>query len=169
VLNLQNTQLIKINGTNLIQNKADEVQRCISEAKAMLAAGKDILLASAVTDEDVFSAVTAGKECGLSSVEVSEQTAAALGDVTKGLTDYELSGMVLTGGDTAIHVCRALGAEAIEIIKEVTVGIPLGRLVGGKLSGLQVVTKAGAFGNEESLVLAIKAIRPINEAKGDKQ
>lgn len=168
VLNLQNTQLIKISGKNLIEHNTSEIQRCINEFQAMLSSGKDVLLASAVADEDVLQAVTAGKVLGMSSVEVSEQTAAALGEVVRGIGDYALSGMVLTGGDTAIHVCRALGAEAIKITKEITTGIPLGRLVGGKLSGLQVVTKAGAFGCEDALVLAIQAIRPEKEEGGKK-
>jgi uncharacterized protein YgbK (DUF1537 family) len=159
VLNLPNIHLIKINGANLTNNQAEEIKRCISEAKAFIEEGKDILLASAITDEDVALAVAAGQKKGLTSVEVSEQTAAALGKVAEGLAACALSGMVLTGGDTAIHVCRALGAAAIEIIEEVAVGIPLGHMVGGKLDGLRVVTKAGAFGSEESLVLAIKAIR----------
>lgn len=159
VLNLPNTELVKIDVASLIRNKAEEIERSIQKAKAWLDEGKDILLASAVTDEDVLEAVAIGKDYGLSGPEVSEETAAALGDVAKGLTNYKLAGMVLTGGDTAIHVCRALSAEAIEVLEEVAVGIPLGCLVGGECGGLKVVTKAGAFGNDESLVLAIKAIR----------
>jgi uncharacterized protein YgbK (DUF1537 family) len=73
--------------------------------------------------------------------------------------------MVLTGGDTAIHVCRSLKAEAIEVIAEVAIGIPLGKLVGGVCDGLQVVTKAGAFGTKQSFVQAIKAIRQVNSFK----
>jgi uncharacterized protein YgbK (DUF1537 family) len=162
-LNLPNIQLVKMGVANLIQNKKLEINRCTKQAKTLLEQGKDILIASAVNDRDVFDGVAAGKICGLSSSEVSEQTAVALGDVVAQLTDYQLAGMVLTGGDTAIHVCRSLGAEAIEVLEEVAVGIPLGRLVGGRCNGLQVVTKAGAFGREDAFVLSIRAMRKADK------
>jgi uncharacterized protein YgbK (DUF1537 family) len=162
-LNLPNLELVKMNAANLIQDKELEIRQCTMQARNLLEQGKDILIASAVDDRDVLDAVAAGKGCGISSTEVSEQTAAALGEIVVQLTDYQLAGMILTGGDTAIHVCRSLGAEAIEILKEVAVGIPLGRLVGGRCNGLQVVTKAGAFGHDDAFVLSIQAMRKADE------
>lgn len=160
-LNLPNIALVKMDVANLIHNKESEIRLCAKHAKTQLSQGKDVVIASAVDDSDVLAAVAAGKKCGLSSTEVSEQTAVALSEIAIQLTDYQLAGMVLTGGDTAIHVCRSLGAEAIEILEEVAVGIPLGRLVGGLCNGLQVVTKAGAFGQEDAFVLSIKAMRRV--------
>ena len=114
-----------MNVANLIQDNEREITRYTQQAKTLLEQGTDILIASAVDDRDVVDGITAGRSCGFSSTQVSEQTAAALGDIVAQLTDYPLAGMVLTGGDTAIHICRSLGAEAIEIVEEVAVGIPL--------------------------------------------
>jgi D-threonate/D-erythronate kinase len=164
-LNLPNIKLIKMDVANLIQKNELEIARCIKQAKALFHQEKDVLIASAVSDRDVADAVSAGKRHGLSSDEVSEQIAVALGNIVSALTDESLAGMVLTGGDTAIHVCRSLEAEAIEVLEEVTVGIPLCRLVGGCCNGLQVVTKAGAFGNEDSFVLSIQAMRKADAQK----
>jgi len=165
-LNLPNIQLVKMNVANLIQAREVEIIRCVTQVKALLEQGKDILIASAVNDCDVAQGVTAGEKRGLSGIEVSEQTAVALGDIAAQLTECPMAGMVLTGGDTAIHVCRSLGAEAIEVVEEVAVGIPLGRLVGGRCHGLQVVTKAGAFGDEDAFVLSMQAMR---KAGGEKE
>jgi len=63
--------------------------------------------------------------------------------------------LVLTGGDTAAAVLRALGAEAIEIAGEMTVGIPWGIVHGGMANGCVVVTKSGGFGSENALVEAV--------------
>lgn len=164
-LKLPNIQLVKMNVANLIQDKELEITHCTQQAKTLLAQGQDVLIASAVNDRDVVDGITAGKNCGFSGTEVSEQTAVALGEIATYLTDYPLAGMVLTGGDTAIHVCRSLGAEAIEVLEEVAVGIPLGRLVGGRCHGLQVVTKAGAFGQEDAFVLSIQAMRKRDKQK----
>jgi uncharacterized protein YgbK (DUF1537 family) len=58
----------------------------------------------------------------------------------------------LSGGDTAAAVCRAIGARAIELEREIVTGIPLGRLSGGIFDGVPVVTKSGAFGRPDALI-----------------
>jgi uncharacterized protein YgbK (DUF1537 family) len=62
-------------------------------------------------------------------------------------------GVLLCGGDTASMVCRAMGVDSIRLVDEVTTGIPFGALRGGVLDGRTVVTKSGAFGNADALVV----------------
>lgn len=69
------------------------------------------------------------------------------------------AGVVATGGDGARQVLTALGANGIALVDEVTGGVPLGTLIGGRSAGLPVVTKAGGFGAEDVLVRAVRAIR----------
>src|SRR5690606_41725032 len=64
---------------------------------------------------------------------------------------------VLTGGDTARAVCRHLGIGGIRLLEEVAPGIPLGQLVGPR--PLYAVTKAGAFGEEDTLVKAVNKLK----------
>ncbi|WP_110954333.1 four-carbon acid sugar kinase family protein [Anaerosinus massiliensis] len=165
-LKLEHMDLVKMNVQRLVMQKKIEINRCIQEAKQLLQEKKDVLIASALDDKDVRLAIEAGKQKGMSGESVSEQIAVALGEIVAALADQELAGMVLTGGDTAVHVCRALKAEAIEVVAEVELGIPLGKLVGGFCDGLQVVTKAGAFGTKQSFVQAVQTIRklPINKS-----
>jgi len=60
--------------------------------------------------------------------------------------------LVLSGGDTASLVCRALGACSIEVHHEILPGIPSGVLLGGALDGTAVATKSGAFGKPDALI-----------------
>lgn len=60
--------------------------------------------------------------------------------------------VVLVGGDTARRVLDGLDATAIQIVGEVVPGVPHGFLRGGTFTGVTVVTKAGAFGDESVLV-----------------
>jgi Uncharacterized protein conserved in bacteria len=154
-------QLVKMQVEKLFENHAAEIKRCCCAIRKALAADAIILLASAVEEQDVLRATRLGQLHGLESCEVSEITAAALGEVAAQLhlQRAELAGLVLTGGDTAVHVCRALQAESIEILREVAAGIPLGRLAGGSCDGLQVITKAGAFGAADSFMQAVAALR----------
>ena len=66
-----------------------------------------------------------------------------------------LGGLILTGGEVATAVCRRLNAGAIDLHGEVQPGIPAGRLRGGSLDLLPVITKAGGFGEPNTLVSAI--------------
>jgi uncharacterized protein YgbK (DUF1537 family) len=99
-----------------------------------------------------------GLERGLEKDEVPDIIASRLADITKQLvTASEVDGLILTGGDTAKAVCHRLGAVGAKLLDEVEPGIPLGRLLGS--SKLPVITKAGGFGNRQSLVGALRRLK----------
>ncbi|HEY7141750.1 MAG TPA: four-carbon acid sugar kinase family protein [Methylomirabilota bacterium] len=60
--------------------------------------------------------------------------------------------LLLTGGETAITVLRALGASGLRLAGEIEPGIALATLVGGPFDGLVAMTKAGGFGDADALV-----------------
>lgn len=59
--------------------------------------------------------------------------------------------LILVGGDTTRGVLNALGAKGLNIVDEIMDGVILSRLIDGDWDGLQVATKAGAFGSEDIL------------------
>jgi uncharacterized protein YgbK (DUF1537 family) len=76
----------------------------------------------------------------------------------------QVSGVVVTGGDGARAVARALGASGLRILGEVTSGVPVGTLIGGPADGLHLVTKAGGFGESDTLLQAARAVRDWSDA-----
>lgn len=58
---------------------------------------------------------------------------------------------LLTGGDTAALVCRALRVRSLRLTKEFAPGLPQGKVVGGPLDGIPVILKSGGFGKEDVL------------------
>lgn len=98
-----------------------------------------------------------GAELGLSLTEVSEAISNGLGQMTKALLQASdhIEGLILTGGDTAKAVCTELEAGEMQLYSEVEPGLPFGRLHGNSGS-YWAITKAGGFGNDESLVDALK-------------
>ena len=64
--------------------------------------------------------------------------------------------LVLTGGDTAACVLRALEAGSIVLAGELLPGIPWGIIEGGCADGCVVVTKSGGFGSRDALVSIIE-------------
>ncbi len=152
-------RLVSMQAGPLLSDAADEIRRCTQEAEQGFGEGLDVLIASAMAADAVDQARSAGKSKGMDNLKVSEIIAAALGQVARELVGLKPAGLFLTGGDTAIAVCRALGVSAIRILSEVSTGIPLGRLSGGICPGLRVVTKAGAFGGETAIIDAVKDLK----------
>jgi len=94
----------------------------------------------------------------------------ALGGVAAQLAArHSIAGLVLTGGDTALGACRALGTTALTLIEEVAPGIPLAQLYDGPHAGLPLVTKAGGFGDREAIAQAIRHLQRIASGSGGGQ
>jgi uncharacterized protein YgbK (DUF1537 family) len=86
----------------------------------------------------------------------------ALEEVAAGLSEDGLfDALVLTGGETAVGVARRLGALGIRLEGEVEPGIPVGTLIGP--GAYRVVTKAGAFGEQDTLIRAVKTLLKTEE------
>jgi uncharacterized protein YgbK (DUF1537 family) len=135
-----------------------EINRCRTELLTAISAGSDVSLYASSSPEQVNSSKAAGAERGFDPTEVSNRIAKVLGEIASGIMrEVELQGVILTGGDTAKAVCKQLGVSGIQLIKEIEPGIPLGKLVGN--APLWVVTKAGAFGNENSLLHAKNVLK----------
>jgi len=73
--------------------------------------------------------------------------------------------LVLVGGDGAAQALLALGATGIRVVDAPVEGVPLGTLVGGTHDGLPVATKAGGFGDPQTLTQLIGAVRGAQGAR----
>ena len=74
-----------------------------------------------------------------------------LGELTsKIIKNSDVRNLILTGGDTALGVCKELGIYNMNILGELLPGIPLA-IAHYKSYNLNIVTKAGGFGKEDTL------------------
>ena len=71
----------------------------------------------------------------------------------------EISCLVLIGGDTSFNILNTINFEGVMIDKEVLPGIPSVNIIGGEYDGMKVITKAGGFGNKQTLITIIELIR----------
>lgn len=87
---------------------------------------------------------------------------AALAETAAGLAgDGLFDTLVLTGGETAVGVARRLDALGILLEGEVEPGMPVGTLIGP--SPYRVVTKAGAFGEPDTLRRVVEKLLESGE------
>jgi uncharacterized protein YgbK (DUF1537 family) len=102
-------------------------------------------------------------DSGIDDRQAAQAIAEALGGIAacaladSGVAPHDVT-LILTGGDTAMAVLARLGIEGIEIGGELLEGIMVGRVKGGRFSGAQVVTKAGAFGQDDALLQIVKRL-----------
>ena len=123
-----------------------EAGRLVRECTAALSGGRNVLLATSRSDADIRQGS-------------SEAVARFTGDVARDLlTSAPVRGLFVTGGDMAVHVLAALECRTARIEREVEPGVPLIRLRGGLRPDLAVITKAGAFGNEETMRRCLAAL-----------
>ncbi|HBR1200461.1 D-threonate kinase [Serratia nematodiphila] len=90
--------------------------------------------------------------------ELGERICQFLAQLTRKVCCETLpAGLYLSGGDVAIAVAQALGAKGFQIQSLVAGCVPHGVLLNSELH-LPVMTKAGGFGDENTLVEAIRFI-----------
>lgn len=80
------------------------------------------------------------------NVAMGETTEDEIRRAVAGLTAERIGCLFVTGGDTALFVCRALGVESVRLEREFAQGVPLGRVEGGPMDGVMLALKSGGFG-----------------------
>ncbi|MZQ99112.1 MAG: hypothetical protein GT601_15715 [Acidaminobacter sp.] len=75
------------------------------------------------------------------------------------LREHLFSGIIVTGGSTALHVLRGIEGAGVKMVEEMEVGLPYGTVIGGPLNGLGIITKAGGFGTECAFIDGIAYLK----------
>ena len=141
-----------------------KMETYVAQTVALLQEGKDAILASSASSNraELDRSVAVGEKLNMTREQVSGYTQMVMGRMTKAILEQTpISGMFLTGGDTALGFfmeARSLGSSSVT---EIAVGIPMMRLSGGPLAGLKVVTKAGAFGKEDAITFALRKLKEV--------
>lgn len=103
---------------------------------------------------------------GADQAAVAREIAQSLAATVAGFVDADrTAGLVLVGGDGAEATLASIGAEALQIDRQVSEGVPLGRVVGGRAAGLPVATKAGGFGGPTTLIDVVTAMLTTKETE----
>ncbi|GMA08357.1 membrane protein [Tetragenococcus halophilus subsp. flandriensis] len=139
----------------IIENRIEKYTKIVCES---LANGLDTIITVTRKKQDYLETIELFKSLDIMDKrEVSRIIKETLAKITKNVLPITpVSSLFLTGGDIAIEVINELDGKGCKIQEELTTGIVESRLVGGKHDGMVVITKAGAFGNKDSLYLSLK-------------
>ncbi len=129
-----------------------------TRAQALALAAARPATATILGDADGLSSLGLLDEDALLHLDLppstSAETACATVDAAcRALAEQPPPGLlVVSGGDTLIRLARALGAGALNVVGELTPGIPLSMFEGGAWPGVAVVSKSGGFGTPRVLL-----------------
>jgi uncharacterized protein YgbK (DUF1537 family) len=126
----------------------------LRRAKVALKLGQDVMLTSTLTTDIIEKTRREAKRQNISPDELETMITTALADTAETLLDYILSGIIVTGGATALALTKRLGIKNIQILDEVQPGVPV-----LKLDHLTAVTKAGGFGQADALIQATQYLK----------
>lgn len=128
----------------------DAISETAARVVAALAAGDPVILATPL--ERVQSAGMDLPTRTPFAFRLAQVVAAAFKDSLPG-------GLMLNGGDTARAVFAVIGCTRLWLGGQIEPGIPWGMMADGRFPSLPVITKAGGFGQENSLYKALKFLR----------
>ncbi|AFJ48297.1 D-threonate kinase [Shimwellia blattae] len=141
-------------------------RRWVAEAVALLQARRHCVLRTCRDSADRHRIDGLCARSGLSRRQLGERISRALGEITVDIIrNTRPGGLFLTGGDMAIAVARALGAEGYRIAAEVAPCVPCGTFINSDIDDLPVITKAGGFGGITTLRDALHYVEEMYSGK----
>ena len=137
-------------------------RQLVAQACAVLDRGQHCILRTSRSEADRHQIDALCQRFDCSRARLGEQLSQRLGELTLAILDKtRIGGLFLTGGDIAIAVANALGAQGYRIQHEVAPCIPCGCFINSELDDLPVITKAGGFGSESTLCDALSFIEEM--------
>lgn len=155
--------IVDIEVALLLTSRAEQHQQSIiAQACEILEQGRHCILRTSREAEDRFQIDALCRQYALTRQQVGERISQQIGQLTLTITGQtSIGGLFLTGGDIAIAVANALGAEGYRIESEVAPCIPCGTFINSEIDDLPVITKAGGFGTESTLCDALYFIEEM--------
>lgn len=139
---------LALNAEVLMREHRDEQpERLVAQTIEFLEAGDDVLI------EIVF----ASRPHADSVLQLTKRLSSLIAPAA-----MKASAIAATGGETAAAVLKGMNATGLRLTDEIEPGICLSFSIGAR--GVPVVTKAGAFGDEGTLVRIAKYLRKLRGA-----
>ena len=84
------------------------------------------------------------------------------GEISKYIIEnVDVNGVMLTGGDIAIKTTKLLHTSGMVIKDEIVPGVPYGYFIRDEINKVPIVTKAGGFGERDTIIKVIEFIQRV--------
>lgn len=156
LVNQHAVEIVDVDIRQLFQQPAwSERERWREQAAVALRAGRHTVIRTCQHESQRHAIEDLCQQHRVTRQQLGEAICQLLGEMTLSLCRAQLPhALYLSGGDVAIAVAQALGASGFKIQGLVAGCVPHGVLLNSEFT-LPVMTKAGGFGDENTLVAAI--------------
>jgi uncharacterized protein YgbK (DUF1537 family) len=132
-------------------------------AAERLVSGENAVVTAAPDHTAIECTLAAGREAGLDEETIRRRVARSLASAAKAGIE-EAAGLFVTGGDVAMVVFDRLNVGWLSLSgEEIEAGVPVSTLQEGAADGTTVVTKAGGFGREATVINCLGYLGGDNE------
>lgn len=152
--------ILPLNVRQALDDPTEAGNALATEAVTKLGADGVAVVTSARTSEDVTAAYDYGEQNGISSEIVRERIETALKVAIEAIrAETTLDGIFATGGTIATTTFDSLDIADLELSgEEVVDGVPIASTTIGPGAELKVVTKAGGFGERDTIVRCLQTL-----------
>ena len=144
--------VLELDVCKMLDFPKEEYNLFLEKVILLLKEQQSLIITSCLNKETLKKVMAYAGKKDIVKEELAKCVKNILGKIVKSiLKEIEVSGIFLTGGDTAISIIKNLEANELEILLEVSVGTVLLKITDGVYKGLPIITKAGSFGDEKIL------------------
>ncbi|MFD1415794.1 four-carbon acid sugar kinase family protein [Oceanobacillus jeddahense] len=154
---IENTNVLKVelDAVEVIKGgikKDIEIEKMSADIKTAVKEGKSVVCYSS---DNVEETKVIGEEKGISAIDISNIISEELGNLSvSAIKENNIKNLFLTGGDTAQQVFAKLGVQSYQLLGELELGVPVGKI--DDVCMLNTITKAGNFGTVEVMTKAFQ-------------
>ena len=161
---LPDEYLVKLDATRILEHPGIVGREAAQRASETIETTGVAILTSAPTSQAVDTTIDSGHTLGLDLGEIEERVETAL---TTAATDcwaeIDPNGVFLTGGTTAKNIQRSVGISTIDLTgMTVEPGVPVSKFEAADGSSVHLVTKAGGFGDRETIRHIIQYLTQVS-------
>ncbi|QLL73525.1 four-carbon acid sugar kinase family protein [Lactobacillus crispatus] len=138
-----------------------DYSRYVKQITNLLKQHKDVIIMSSASYDrnELHKTRRLFKKDGICDEQLGSIVQTVLAGVCrKVISQQKVSGIFVTGGATAKGLLSMVNAEKTIVKEEVALGMPLLQIEGGEFNGINIISKAGAFGDSSLLVFALKKL-----------
>lgn len=156
--------VVKVDAYNLIHSGRLEAE--ISRAvKCALNDGANreivLLTSSPIGGGRRLDLKAVSQEFGMTVDDASARISEGLARVGKEVLDSEkeFSGIFVSGGDITVSLCEVSESVGVQIESEIVPLAAYGRIIGGGLDGVRIISKGGMVGDRDTMLYCVQKLR----------
>lgn len=137
----------------------EEVERAVLKALEEMDHQPLLIITTDSPAAKILDLKEISKEVGMSQDAIAKRIADGLGKITRMViqeSQYEIGGCFTSGGDVTSSLCSIGRAEGIKLYDEILPLVAYGKLMGGYLDGIPLVTKGGTAGDKKAMYTCVK-------------